>query len=279
MTSHSPDLRPTREFIEPPPSRSGRTWLAFGALGVVLGLGFAAWSVAETWENPGPTDPEPTFALAAVERNDDLAEEIDLDEESELGVETEDPRAAPAEESFERSDEVAGEIAPSDPSVDPSGDAFFVQVASYKNAGDAKAYTAGLAARGLKAVSYVDPNAPSWYKVRLGPFDGRADAESARFHLTVPERREAYVVPRSNGKYHVQVASLATRAEADPIAKRFAALGHSTKITRVKMGDKRWHCVRIGPFDSAEEAEGYRKLVENVPGTESTVIPFGPPKP
>jgi cell division protein FtsN len=76
----------------------------------------------------------------------------------------------------------------------------------------------------------------------------------------------------------VQVASFAEVEEAEQIARRFSAEGHATKVTRVKMSGDYWHCVRIGPFDTREEAHGYKQLVRDIPGSQTTVIPFGPPE-
>jgi cell division septation protein DedD len=105
----------------------------------------------------------------------------------------------------------------------------------------------------------------------------RADAEASRFKLGLSERRQSYVLPRSNGKYHVQVASFAKEEQAKDIARSFAAQGHSTKISRVRMAGQRWYCVRIGPFDTREEALEYQALVKDIPGGKSEVIPFPPP--
>jgi len=179
-------------------------------------------------------------------------------------------------------DEVAddeGQATDETPSAQPpASGAYHVQVASYKAEQDAAEYASSLSARGVAATSSPDPSGKSWHVVRLGPFQNRGEAEKARFKLKLNEREKAYVMPRSNGKYHVQVGSFASLPEAEGVAKRFDDLGHVTKISRVKMGDRRWHCVRIGPFDTAQEATDYQELVKGVANTESVVIPYGPPK-
>ena len=42
------------------------------------------------------------------------------------------------------------------------------------------------------------------------------------------------------------------------------------------MAGKRWYCVRIGPFDTRDQAVAYQKLVPDRPGIQSRVIPFEP---
>jgi cell division protein FtsN len=155
---------------------------------------------------------------------------------------------------------------------------YYVQVASYKAESDAAEYAASLSTRGLSAQSSPDPAGAAWHVVRLGPFKSRGDAEKERFKLKLHERIKAFVMPRSNGKYHLQVGSFAARSEAEPVAERLSAQGHIVKISRIKMGDHRWHCVRIGPFDTAEEAADYQELVKGISPSESVVIPYGPPK-
>ena len=173
----------------------------------------------------------------------------------------------------------AGDPPAADAFLPAGAGAFYVQLASYRTKETADTHAKALAARGFSAqsIAYGGPAAGWWHAVRLGPFDDRGAAEKSRFDLEVADRRAAYVLPRSNGRFHVQVASFAAREEAERVAKSFAANGHATKVTRVKMSGSYWHCVRIGPFDTREEAVAYKTLVPDVPGSQSTVIPFPPP--
>lgn len=282
MATNLPELHPTRELLEPHTGKVGRALLLVGAFGIATGLGYAARTlVSPRSPAPSPNGMQPALV---VQKNDDSARDT-----------TTAPAAKPGspEDTDELGDDLGGdeveeatvaigqkpEEAPAAAAV-PSDGAFYVQVAAYKNDKDAADYAETLKARSLpvNAEAASNASAGSWHLVRLGPFKNRVDAEKARFQLKPQEREKAYVEPRSNGKYHVQVASFATMEEAEPLAKRLAARGHVTKISRIKMGDKRWYCVRIGPFDTAEEATGYQELVKDVPGTQPTVIPFGPPK-
>ena len=264
MTTNLPDLQQTRPLLESQPARLGRSWLTLGALGVVVGLAYAAgrFTPSVGTPSPGETVPAPVVHHGPDKPNSGTANAA---------------QAPPAQ--TENAVESEGESAPETaPRQHASEGAYHVQVASYRGKQDAAEYASTLSARGLQAQSSPDPSGAAWHLVRLGPFQSRGEAEKARFKLKLHERDKAVVLPRSNGKYHVQVGSFASQEEAQPVAKRFAAQGHATKISRIKMGDRRWHCVRIGPFDTAEEAADYQELVKEISNTESAVIPYGPPK-
>jgi len=265
MTTTHPDVQQTPPLLTSQPPKLGRWLLVFGGLGLVTALGYGAGRLTGVFDAspPSPTTaahvavvqtpaPEPQAVAAATIPAKDQAE-----------------RAADDDE------DVKAQATPAMPATTGS---FFVQVASYKAEADAEKYAAELSARGLNAQASPDPTSSSWHVVRLGAFQSRGEAEKARFRLKLHEREKAYVTPRSNGKYHVQVGSFATLDEAEMVASRFIRLGHVTKISRIKMGDRRWHCVRVGPFDTAQEAADYQELVKGVSNTESAVIPYGPPK-
>jgi cell division protein FtsN len=288
VTQNIPNLHPTRTFADASSEKPSRPWLFLGALGIVASLGYAAVALTGSEGAPTPSPDTSNAALAALSTDDSKgkpATEGDLDEPAaQAPARALEPGAAaePLEEVVEVENEdaaldraaaeaSAGQAAPSDDG------AFYVRVASYKGEQDAAAYAASLTSRGLTATASVDPDATSWNVVRLGPFQTRGEAEKARFQLKVHEREKAYVMPRSNGKYHVQAGSFATLEEAEPVAKALAARGHVTKISRIKMGAQRWHCVRIGPFDTEQEATDYLGLVD-LPGSKPVVIPYGPPK-
>ena len=267
MTTILPDVQRTPQLLEARPPKLRRSWLVVGALGVFLGLGYHAGKAAYFWgvRPPAPdrTTPLPVALSGKDETDSSPAAPMHLPQRSTAN-------AADTEEDSEP------EATPIDRA---SSGAFYVQVASYKGKNDAAHYASTLSARGLPAESTGDPASAAWHLVRLGPFPTRGDAEKARFELKLHERGKAYVVPRSNGKYHVQVGSFASRQQAETVAERFAAQGHATKISRIKMGERRWHCARIGPFDTEQEAADYQELVKGVSGSESVVIPYGPPSP
>jgi cell division protein FtsN len=247
--------------------------MLLGAIGVAVGVGYVTWTFTEA-PSPEATGKGLSALVTPGKTSDDQEAASD---ETEPAMETRSDQAAAGDEA---------EVVPSTPlhrtsATDPSSmaepriGAYYVQVASFKDAADADASVKALTGRGLQATVSKSSDS-AWNKVRLGPYDDRAKAEAARFELGLNERQKAYVLPRSNGKFHVQVGSFATREQAEPVMNRLIAQGHATKISRIKMGDRRWHCVRVGPFDTYEEASGYQKLVGEAPGSKSRVIPFAP---
>lgn len=295
MTTDLIDLHPTNDRSSSKPT--WRFWVSLAASGMLIGALYA------TWTHPGgapePEPPSKQVSAAAVAAHDDEASgaegEAPEPAASEIGAET---AIAKAERLVEAAGEVVeneegGGAAHSEQEVESENSLsapeaveyatdgnYYVQVASYRTKEHADSDARRLSDRGLPAQSraYGGPSAGWWHTVRLGPFETRPEAEAARFKLRRGERLGAYVLPRSNGKYHVQVASLSSPDKAERIAERFAEQGHATKVSRVTMGGKQWYCVRIGPFDTRGEAVGYKKLVDDVAGTESTVIPFAPAK-
>jgi len=162
------------------------------------------------------------------------------------------------------------------PTVEPAAsDAYYVQVAAFRTEEQADERARALAALGQNAQSYDGPNT-GWHVVRIGPFKTRGEAEKQRLALARNERQGAFVLPRSNGLFHVQVASLESEEAAQQVAADYSAAGHTTKVTRVRMSGKYWYCVRIGPFDTRAEALAYQKLVRDRPGIQTRVIPFEP---
>lgn len=286
VTTDLTDLHPTKEFLRKTsdkPERKLPAWFVVSALGALAGAGYAAVSVfgkpPPPVPNPNPAPIAAAVAAAKTEHEPAPADASDAPRPGESGSEafaedvlSEQPVAAPDASDAPQSDAAK-------PVQYATEGAFYVQVASYRTKENADTRADELKQRGLPAqsVAYGGPSAGWWHAVRLGPFETRTEAEERRFDLDRHERVASYVLPRSNGKYHVQVASFSKAEDAEPVAKRFAAQGHQTKVTRVRMNGKYWYCVRIGPFDNEEEAKGYQKLVDNVPGTKSTVIPFGPP--
>jgi cell division protein FtsN len=254
-----------------------RAVVALAALGLAAATGYATWSLSSSDPEPGPGPETSLAALAAQPAEGDEGATPSAAEDDGF----EDESTVPTADGEDSADLAEGEVSsadgdePSTSSLEPSTDGhYFVQVASYKDAMDAKDSMEALVGRGMPAETILESGS-SWHKVRLGPYPTRADAEKARFDLDLTQRRAAYVLPRSNGKFHVQVGSFASRKDAEPLAERLTSRGHTTKISRIKMGSKRWHCVRIGPFDTYDEAKGYLGLVD-VPGSKARVIPFAP---
>jgi cell division septation protein DedD len=168
------------------------------------------------------------------------------------------------------------------PAAPEAQGSFFVQVASFEVKENAEAVARQLTRQGFSAHSeaYGGPEAGWWHVVRIGPFQNRAEAEAQRLKLPLKDSTASFVLPRPNGIYHLQVASLKSAAKAEQLAGRLRRRGHHVRVTAVgRRGRDAWHCVRIGPFDSREEAEGYRILFEAREGVGARVIPFAPEPP
>ncbi len=298
MTTDLSELHPHKDFFDAEPRKASRHWVwGLVGLGALAASGFAAFSALPL--GSAPQKPSDERLNAPIEKPSELeqissaalmgseSDESDETDSAMPGLPPAAEQAAPAAAapvSAEPSSEPAQPTpAAATEGVAPIGEigdgSFYVQLASYHTKETAEAHAARLAEQGLpaKTFAYGGPAAGWWHAVRMGPFKSRFEAEKSRFSLRPNERRDAYVLPRSNGKFHVQVASFAEREQADRIARRFTSLGHSTKVSRITMSGSAWYCVRIGPFDTREEAENYKALVQDVPGSESTVIPFGPP--
>jgi len=294
-----PQPDPQKDFSTTKSGYSTAYWVAAGA-GVLIATGMAAFTSFKHAPEP-PSDvahsaPLTSLSSARTEESESTEHAAFGDEVPNLGAADDEAaevseqqvggrgpaavRAVPQEQA-EQPDSAPGTQAgapPPDALAPAIPGAFYVQLASYRTKETADEHAKALAARGFAAqsIAYGGPAAGWWHAVRLGPFEDRVSAEKSRFDLELSDRRAGYVLPRSNGKFHVQVASFAEREEAERVAKSFSANGHSTKVTRVKMSGSYWHCVRIGPFDTREEALAYKTLVPDVPGSQSTVIPFPP---
>jgi len=203
-------------------------------------------------------------------------------------AEEDEPSAAPAQKLApleEASDEASAPEAATtaEPTPDaetagpvPADGKFYLQAGAFEVRETAERVAERLKAKGFEAfaTNYGGPKAGWWHVVRIGPFDSRVAAETSRLELDVTARNDAYVLPRSNGAHHVQVASLHDAKQAERLAARLRRQGHRARVVTLgPAGPDQWHCVRVGPFDDRVEAEGYRRLMAEH-GIEGQVIPF-----
>ena len=145
--------------------------------------------------DPEPAEPEATSEPAPEAKDAPRAQKAPREDEGDgyrfytllPNMEVEVP-SPPAEEppSTEPEKEPARPQEPSSaaPRPTPAGE-FLLQVASFQQADDAEAMKARLALRGLQA-KVVDSDLGdrgTWYRVRLGPYAGRAQAEDVRDRL------------------------------------------------------------------------------------------------
>lgn len=86
--------------------------------------------------------------------------------------------------------------------------------------------------------------------------------------------RERDTEAASQGPYLIQVGSFRSGEDAESQRARVTLLGLDAKVQPVTVDDVTWHRVRVGPFDSAREADGARRrLVDN--GFEAMVLRGG----
>lgn len=62
-----------------------------------------------------------------------------------------------------------------------------------------------------------------------------------------------------SGEYHLQVAALRVRKDADLLAGKLKGMGYPAGVR----ADSEWNRVVVGPFASAEAAKGYRGRLKN----------------
>ncbi len=76
-----------------------------------------------------------------------------------------------------------------------------------------------------------------------------------------------------DGEYTLQVASFHTPEEADAFARALRDRGHDSFVLRAEIdGRGIFHRVRVGPFESAREAESYRSNFEGRERMDAYVV-------
>jgi len=185
--------------------QQGGTLLGF-ILGLVVGLAVALVVAVYVTKVPIP------FMNKAQSRNaeQDAAEEKknkDWDPNAPLYGKNPAKPAAPAEPTDaapaatpaagasaedKKSDDPLGDLARSKASADPF--VYFVQAGAYRSEPEAQAQKAKLALKGLaSAVSEREQDGRTVYRVRLGPFDSKDDAEGTKKKLDSAKIESALV--------------------------------------------------------------------------------------
>lgn len=78
----------------------------------------------------------------------------------------------------------------------------------------------------------------------------------------------------SQGPYLLQVGSFRSGDDADSLRAEVTLLGLEASVQKVTVDEVTWHRVRVGPYDSAREADGARRrLLEN--GFEAMILRGG----
>ena len=185
--------------------QQGGTLLGF-ILGLIVGLAVALVVAVYVTKVPIP------FMNKALSRNaeQDAAEEKknkDWDPNAPLYGKNPAKPAAPAEptDAAPAATPAAGASAEDKKTDDPLGDlarakagadpfVYFVQAGAYRNEPEAQAQKAKLALKGLtSAVSERDQDGRTVYRVRLGPFDSKDDAEGTKKKLDSAKIESALV--------------------------------------------------------------------------------------
>lgn len=267
-------------------------WLALGALAAAVG--WAAWSLSpigeeaplamagqfdEAFRHESPSGPLPPIDLdrapaAAAEAEAPVQHAVlPLDEPSAavelaaLGAETNEALEEPGS---------ADQDAPLETVDDPG---YHILVASLRSKQRAellakrlqrKGHLARREAVGLRSSGW-------WHTIRIGPFESRVEAETYRLRFHSSETKGWEVRPRSNGRFHLQVASVRSREKAEELRERLVRRGHQARRKLLSSrGRGAWHAVRIGPFDTRDEADAYRTAFEQREERPATVVPYEP---
>ena len=94
----------------------------------------------------------------------------------------------------------------------------------------------------------------------------------------VPEREMAERVATSDAEptrqYRLQAGSFRASSDAESLMAEITLLGLSAEVQSVTVDDKTWHRVRVGPFDSARQADGARRRLQDN-GMEALVLTEG----
>jgi cell division protein FtsN len=67
-------------------------------------------------------------------------------------------------------------------------------------------------------------------------------------------------------QYWIQAASFAGRTKADELKEELARRGVAAIVTVKDIGGKRWYRVRVGPYGTQTEAEGWLSKLKAMPG-------------
>lgn len=297
-----PQIRDLDEIVEGSPwwDTIAWRWLALGALAAAVGWG--AWSLSpirdaaplamagqfdEAYRHESPTGPLPPFdldrapaAAAEVEAEAPVRHAVlPLDDPSDPGAPTAAVELARLGAEPDEALDVpisADEDAPLEAVDDPG---YHILVASLRSKQRAellakrlqrKGHLARRQAVGLRSSGW-------WHTIRIGPFESRVEAETYRLRFHSSETRGWEVRPRSNGRFHLQVASLRSREKAEELRERLSRRGHRARRKLLSSrGRGAWHAVRIGPFDTRDEADAYRTAFEQREERPAAVVPYEP---
>ena len=236
------------ERIEERSSDEGRGVLVLSGVGLIAALGVVVAAVAALPDGAEPPEEDPLQMLA-------IATETELD-------------AAEANEPVE------------DPDIDPEALSFPTTLVT-----DTRPEVAVAVAAATAELEHLDPvtsppprsdiaaGLPA--AVTAGP-DGEVVEMAAKrdplVAATVPKNTKA--APAGyEGRYTLQVISYRNPDEARIFASALRKRGHAAYVTTGNVEDRGMHWrVRIGPFDTRQEAQGYRSTFEREEGMNTFIV-------
>lgn len=110
---------------------------------------------------------------------------------------------------------------------------------------------------------------------------GTGSAALARTAMTDPLVASSLPAPEASspaeaghdGEYTVQVISYPDEASADAFAAGLRSRGYHAFVVSAEIEERgTWYRVRIGPFDSAREAQGFRRTFEQAEGMNTLMV-------
>jgi cell division protein FtsN len=116
--------------------------------------------------------------------------------------------------------------------------------------------------RGASVLDPPDENAPEFEFYDILP----------QMEVVIPpEELETVGERQTSFQYLLQVGSFASREDADKLKARCTLLGFEPQIVPVRIDERVWYRVRIGPFDRARDTDiARRRLFDN--NIESIVL-------
>jgi cell division septation protein DedD len=231
---------------------------------------------------PGAGDEETAGTSAGTpDRPKPATVEIDAEPREDVGPESE---SAPVSES------VATQPAPADPApvaAEPvNGGRYLVQVASFSSTTNANRLAGSLRDSGLPVLmDTVDSSAGVLHRVRVGPFQQRAEAEQvlARLGRQVPDVRPRLVdlrpeegapVTQPNDplvRWVVQVGVFSSQDNAEQLVFRLRDAGFRASSQSRQSGGTTVYRVLVGPEVSRETAQRVRDRIEAEQGLKGIV--------
>jgi len=83
--------------------------------------------------------------------------------------------------------------------------------------------------------------------------------------------REDHLDPTDGRTYTLQAGSFRSASDAEALRAQITLLGLTAQVQTVTVDESTWHRVRVGPFDSAREANSARRRLQES-GLEAMVL-------